>query len=80
MLNRMGINKLLASVSCRKANFRSNLNAMNQTIILLGVWVAIVALFLGSFIGMASWRWLRKETWGGRSRCPVCGRQLGAWI
>lgn len=31
---------------------------------------------LGSFIGMASWRWLRKETWWGRSKCISCGRSL----
>lgn len=32
----------------------------------------------GSFIGMASWRWLRKESWWGRSKCPACGKPLGA--
>jgi len=49
---------------------------MNQTGILFSVGLILGAI-LGSFISMASWRWLRKETWGGRSKCPACGRQLG---
>jgi leader peptidase (prepilin peptidase)/N-methyltransferase len=43
-------------------------------IIILGF---ILGAILGSFISMASWRMPRKESWGGRSRCPACGRTLG---
>lgn len=37
----------------------------------------LLGLIMGSFIGMASFRWLSKETWWGRSKCPKCGRKLG---
>mgnify|MGYP000927423879 FL=1 len=37
----------------------------------------LLGLLLGSFAGMASWRWLRKTSWWGRSQCPGCGRKLG---
>ena len=39
--------------------------------------VFVLGSILGSFIGMASWRWPRKESWGGRSHCVACGRTLG---
>lgn len=37
----------------------------------------LLGAILGSFISMASWRLPRKQSWGGRSLCPACGRQLG---
>ncbi len=51
-------------------------SAMNQFPVLLGIGFLLGAI-LGSFIGMASYRWPRKESWGGRSKCPTCGRTLG---
>jgi leader peptidase (prepilin peptidase)/N-methyltransferase len=38
---------------------------------------ALVGLVLGSFAGMASWRWPRDESWMGASHCPVCKHRLG---
>ncbi len=38
-----------------------------------------LGLILGSFAGMASYRWPRGESWGGRSWCPVCRRNLRAY-
>jgi prepilin signal peptidase PulO-like enzyme (type II secretory pathway) len=43
-----------------------------------GAFGLVIGLVLGSFIGMASYRWLRREGWWGRSKCPNCRRTLGA--
>ena len=37
----------------------------------------LVGLVLGSFAGMASWRWPRAASWLTPSRCPACGTQIG---
>lgn len=42
-----------------------------------GLCGVLVGLILGSFAGMASWRWPREEGWSGASRCPQCGHRLG---
>ncbi len=39
---------------------------------------AVVGLVLGSFVGMASWRWPREEGWVSPSACPQCGHRLRA--
>ncbi len=36
----------------------------------------LIGLVLGSFAGMASWRWPRGQNWLTSSRCASCGRQL----
>lgn len=37
---------------------------------------AMVGLVLGSFAGMASWRWPRESDWIAPSACPQCGHRL----
>lgn len=37
----------------------------------------LLGLTLGSFVGMASWRWPREENWLAPSHCPTCNRRLG---
>jgi len=37
----------------------------------------IFGSLIGSFIGMASYRLPRKQSWAGRSKCPGCARTLG---
>ncbi len=39
----------------------------------------LVGLVLGSFAGMASWRWPRDLSWLTPSRCPACGAQIGVF-
>lgn len=38
----------------------------------------MLGLVLGSFVGMASWRWPREENWLTPSHCPSCNRRLSA--
>lgn len=38
----------------------------------------VFGLVLGSFVGMASWRWPREENWLTPSHCATCNRRLGA--
>jgi len=36
----------------------------------------LFGLVLGSFVGMASWRWPREENWTSRSHCTKCGKPI----
>lgn len=38
---------------------------------------AVLGLVLGSFAGMASWRWPREESWLPPSQCITCRKRLG---
>lgn len=38
----------------------------------------LFGLVLGSFVGMASWRWPREENWTKRSHCTTCGKPISA--
>jgi leader peptidase (prepilin peptidase)/N-methyltransferase len=41
---------------------------------------AVLGAVLGSFLNCAAWRTVRKESFvSGRSRCPACGHELGAF-
>jgi prepilin signal peptidase PulO-like enzyme (type II secretory pathway) len=42
---------------------------------------ALVGLIIGSFIGMASYRWPREQSWLPASHCPNCQKSLQArWL
>lgn len=38
----------------------------------------LIGLILGSFAGMASWRWPHEQSWLPPSRCTACGHRLTA--
>lgn len=38
----------------------------------------VIGLVFGSFVGMASWRWPREESWLGRSHCTTCNKNIPA--
>ena len=66
----------VAKVEILSERYIVMLQSFNAIYVLLPLGFVLGTIF-GSFVSMASYRWLRNESWGGRSKCPACGRTLG---